>query len=248
MPAASSQKKGLPKGRVKEPLDFHLGRQTRQSKKKQLENEELLFEEQSEKVEEYTDTRESDFDEEEDLFTANFTTPKSQPANTLCNKTKSNAEVANTLTNVIRQNTRKRPVEDIFPSPTPRLTKAAHRSQQPTMSEGFQAMQHEAKLLGLTETQAREIKELKESLYVQRKELVKLKKMIKGIAKDASCTKDTSKKAESMASHLTSLHSSNRQTQSETILNTIPPPSPSKSVAKSPQIILDLSQYEPESF
>ncbi len=57
MPAASSQKKGLPKGRVKEPLDFHLGRQTRQSREKQLEDEELLFEEKSEEVEECTDTR-----------------------------------------------------------------------------------------------------------------------------------------------------------------------------------------------
>ena len=71
--------------------------------------------------------------------------------------------------------------------------------------------------------------------------------MIKGIAKDVSCTKDTSKKAESMASHLASLHSSNRQAKLETISNTIPPPSPPKSVAKSSQIILDLSQCKPKS-
>ena len=162
MPAATLQKKSLSIGRVKEPLDFHLGRQTRQSKKKRLENEELLFEVKSEEVEECTDTRESDFDEEEDLSTANFSTPKGQPANTLRNKTKSNAGVANTPTNVIRQNTRKRPVEDTFPSPTPGPTKKARRFQHHTMSDGFQAMQHEGKLLGLIETQAGEIGELKE--------------------------------------------------------------------------------------
>ena len=52
MPAASSQKKNLPKDKVKEPLDFHLGKQARQSREKQLEDEELLFEEHSEEVEE----------------------------------------------------------------------------------------------------------------------------------------------------------------------------------------------------
>ncbi len=102
-------------------------------------------------------------------------------------------------------------------------------------------------MLRLIETQAGEIRELKELLYAQGKELVELKKMIKGIAKDVSCTKDTSKKAEFMASYLVSLHSSNRQAQLETISNTIPPPSPSKSIANGPQIILDLSQCEPES-
>ncbi len=198
-------------------------------------------------MEECTDTRESDFDEEEDLSTANLSTPKGQPANTLRNKTKSNAGVANTPTNVIRRNTRKRPVKDTFPSPTPGPTKVPRRSQQPTMSNGFQIIQHEEKLLGLIETQAGEIRELKQLLYAQEKELVELKKMIKGIAKYVSCTKDTSKKAESMASHFSSPHSSNRQAQSETILNTIPPPSTPNSVAKSPQIILDLSKCEPES-
>ena len=107
MPGASSQKKGLAKGRVKEPLDLHLGRQTRQSKEKQLEDEESLFEEQSEEVDECTDTRDADLDEEEDLSTGNFSTPKGQPTNSLRNKTKSNAGTANTPTKVMHRNTRK---------------------------------------------------------------------------------------------------------------------------------------------
>ena len=71
--------------------------------------------------------------------------------------------------------------------------------------------------------------------------------MIKVMAKDVSCTKDTSKKAESMASHLASLYSSNRQAPLEVNSNTTPPLSTPKSVAKGPQIALDLSQCEPES-
>ena len=153
MPAASLQKakKGLLKGKVKESLDSNLGRQARQLREKQLEDEEMLFEEQSEEAEECTDTRDSDLDEEEDLSSANFSTPKGQPAITLRNKTKSNAGVASTPTNVTRRNTRKRSVEDTFPSPNPGPAKAAHPSQQPTISDSFQAMQHEGKLLGLLE-------------------------------------------------------------------------------------------------
>ncbi len=246
MPVTNSQRKGLPKGRMKEPLEFHLGRQTRNSREKQLEDEELLFEEQSEEVEEGADGRESKFDGEGELSTADFSTPKGQPANSLRNKTKSNAGVTNTPTNATRRNTRKRPVEDTFPSPTPGPTKAARRSQQPTMGDGFQAIQNEGKLLGFLKTQAEEIQELKELLYAQEKELAELKTMIKSIAKDVSSTKDTSKKAESMASHLASLHCSDRQASPEIIPNPVSLPSPPKSVSKDPQIVLDLSLCEPE--
>lgn len=249
MPAASSQKakKGLPKGKVKEALDSNLGRQARQLREKQLEDEEMLFEEQSDEAEECTDTRDSDLDEEGDLSSANFSTPKGQPANTLHNKTKSNAGVTSTPTNVTRQNTRKQSIKDTFPSLTPGPAKAARRSQQPMISDSFQAMQHEGNLLGLLKAQAEEIRELKELLYAQGEELIELKNMIKSMAKDVSSTKDTSKKAESMASHLASLHSSNRQAPSEVSSSIIPPPFTSKSVAKGPQIALDLSQCEPES-
>lgn len=84
MPAASSQKakKGLPKGKVKESLESDLGRQARELREKQLEDGEKLFEEQSEEAEEWTDIRDSDLDgEEQDLSSANFSTPKGQSAN-----------------------------------------------------------------------------------------------------------------------------------------------------------------------
>lgn len=119
MPVANSQKKGLPKGRMKEPLKFHMSRRTRHSREKQLEVEELLFEEQIGEVEEVTDIRESKFEEEDDLSKANFNTPKGKPANGSRNKTKSITGVTSTPTNVTCRNNRKRPVEDTLPYPRP---------------------------------------------------------------------------------------------------------------------------------
>ena len=78
MPVVSSQKakKGLPKGKVKELIDSNLGKQARQLREKQLEDEEILFEKQSEEVEECIDTRDSNPDKEEDLSSNNFSTTK----------------------------------------------------------------------------------------------------------------------------------------------------------------------------
>lgn len=53
------------------------------------------------------------------------------------------------------------------------------------------------------------IQELKKLLYIQEKELVKLKIMIKSIIKDVSNTKDILKKVELIISYLASLHYSN---------------------------------------
>lgn len=64
MPAAKKAKKGLPKGKIKESLDFNIGRQALQLREKQSEDEEMLFEEQSEEAGECPDTH---LDEEEDL-------------------------------------------------------------------------------------------------------------------------------------------------------------------------------------
>lgn len=63
-------------------------------------------------------------------------------------------------------------------------------------------MQYERKLLGIFETQAEEIRELKRLLYAYGEKLIKLKNIIKGIAKDVSSIKDTSRKVKFMAFHL----------------------------------------------
>lgn len=94
--------------------------------------------------------------------------------------------------------------------------------QQPIISNSFYARQHEGKLLGLLKAQGEEIKELEELLSSQVKELADLKSTIKGMAKNILSTKDSSKKAESMLSHLALLHSSNRQTAPETNPNIAP--------------------------
>lgn len=86
---------------MKKPLKFYLDKQTHNSREKQLENEELLFENQCKEVKEGVNGQESKFDRERELFIVDFSTPKGQPANSLCNKTKSNAGVANTPINTI---------------------------------------------------------------------------------------------------------------------------------------------------
>lgn len=230
---------------MRESLDPNASKQTRELKGKQLEDEERLFEEQSMEAGESTDIRGSDLEEDEGLSSDNFSTPKGRFANTR-SKAKNGVEVANSPTNPTRRNTKKRSVEDTFPSPIPGPTKAARRLQQPTISDSFYARQHEGKLLGLLEAQGEEIKELKELLSSQVKELADLKSMIKSMAKDVLSTKDTSKKAESMTSHLVSLHSSNRQTAPETNPSIAPISSVPKSVASGLQIALDLSQCERE--
>ena len=160
---------------------------------------------------ESTDFRSSDL-EEEDLSSDNFSTPKAITRS----KAKNGVEVTNSPTNPMRRNTKKRSVEDTFPSPTPGPTKTARRSQQPSMGDSFYTKPCETKLVGLLEAQGEEIKELKKLVYSQVKELTELKSMIKGMAKDVLSTKDTSKKAQStMASHLASLHPSNRETTPE---------------------------------
>lgn len=249
MPATSSQraKKGLPKSKMKEGLDLNASKHSRESMEKQLEDEERLFEEQSMEAGESTDIRGSDLEEDEGLSSDNFSTPKGRFANTR-SKAKNSAEVINSPTNLTRRNTKKRSVEDTFSSPTPGPTKTARRSQQPTISDSFYTRQHEGKLLGLLEVQGEEIKELKELVNSQVKELADLKSMIKGMAKDVLSTKDTSKKAEStMASHLASLHLSNRQTAPERNPGIAPIHSTPKSVASGSQIALDLSQCELEA-
>lgn len=50
-----------------------------------------------------------------------------------------------------------------------------------------------------------------------------------------------------MASHLALLHLSHHQASPVTVSNTTPMSFPPKSVAKGPQIVLDLSQCRPES-
>lgn len=100
-------KKKLFKGKIKESLDFNLSRQIWQLRKKQLKNKEMLFEKQIKKVEKYTNTWDNNLKKEENLLLANFSTFKGQLANILYNKTKSNAGITNTSTNVIRLNTRK---------------------------------------------------------------------------------------------------------------------------------------------
>ncbi len=119
--------------------------------------------------------------------------------------------------------------------------------QQPTISDSFYTRQHEGKLLGLLEAQGEEIKELKELLNFQAKKIADLKSMIKSMAKDVLSTKDTSKKTESIASHLALLHSSTRQSASESNPNIERISSIPKSVASGPQIAPDLSQCEPKS-
>lgn len=107
------------------------------------------------------DICDSDLDKEDaGLSSDNFSTPKGQPANTRC-KAKSSAGVTNTLTNITRRNTKKRSVEDTFPSPIPGPNKAARRSQQLSISDSFYTMQHEGKLMGLLEAQGEEIRQLK---------------------------------------------------------------------------------------
>lgn len=71
------------------------------------------------------------------------------------------AGVTNTLANITRRNTKKRSVEDTFPSPIPGPNKAARRSQQLSISDSFYTMQHEGKFLGLLEAQGEEIRQLK---------------------------------------------------------------------------------------
>ncbi len=228
---------------MKEGLDLNVSRHARESTEKQLEDKERLFEEQSLEAEESTGFRSSDL-EEEDLSSDNFSTPKAITRS----KAKNGVEVTNSLTNSVRRNTKKRSVEDTFPSPTPGPTKTARRSQQPSMGDSFYTKPYEAKLVGLLEAQGEEIKELKKLVYSQVKELTELKSMIKGMAKDVLSTKDTSKKAQStMASHLASLHPSNRETTPEKNPSVMPISPTPKSVASGPQIALDLSLCKPEA-
>ena len=185
-------------------------------------------------------------EEDKGLSSDNFSTPKGRFANTR-SKAKNGIEVTNSPTNPTRRNTKKRLVEDTFPSPTSGPTKAARRLQQPIISDSFYARQYEGELLGLLEAQGEEIKELKELFNSQVKELVDLKSMIKSIAKDVLFTKDTSKKAESMTSHLALLHSSNWQRAPETTPSIALIASVPKLVAAGPQIALDLSQCKSNS-
>lgn len=232
---------------MKKPLKFYLDKWTYNSREKQLEDEELLFDNQCEKVEKGVNGWKSEFNEERKLFIIDFSTPKKQSVNNLCHKTKSNLGVANTPTNTTCWNIKKQPVKNMFLSPTPGPTKVAQRSQQRTMGNNFQAIQNAGKLLGLLKTQVEEIQELKKLLYAQEKKLAKLKTMIKSIVKDISSTKDTSKKAKSIVSHLASPHYSDCQASLEIISNPVFLPPLPKLVSKDLQIILDLSLYKSES-
>lgn len=58
------------------------------------------------------------------------------------------------------------------------------------MGNDFQPIQNKRKLLSFLKTQVEEMQEFKELLYVQKKELVELKTMIKSIAKNVFSTKN----------------------------------------------------------
>ncbi len=88
---------------------------------------------------------------------------------------------------------------------------------------------------------------LKQLLNSHAKEIADLKSMIKSMAKEVLSTKDTSKKTESITSHLASLHFLTRQIAPKTnpsiaLISFVP-----KSVAFPLQIALDLSQSESKS-
>lgn len=174
---------------MKEGFNLNVSRHARESTEKQLEDEERLFEEQSLEAQESSGFRSSDL-EEENLSSDTFNTPKV----ITYSKAKNGVEVTNSPTNLERQNTKKRSVEDTFPSPTPGPTKTARRLQQPSMGDSFYTKPYKAKLVGLLEAQGEEIKELKKLVYSQVKELMELKSIIKGMAKDFLSTKVISKK------------------------------------------------------
>lgn len=154
-----------------------------------MEDEKWLFEEQSLDVEESTGFCSSDL-EKKDLSLDNFSTPKA----ITCSKAKNGVEVPNFPTNLVRQNTKKRSIENTFSLFTPRPTKIARHLQQPFMGNSFYTKLYKAKLVGLLEAQREEIKELKKLVYSQVKELTKRKSIIKGMAKDILSIKNISKK------------------------------------------------------
>lgn len=108
MPGTSSQraKKGLVKSKTRELLDSNTSKQTRELKEKQLEDKKRLFEEQSMEAGESTDIHGSDLEKDKGLSSDNFSTLKGRFVNT-SSKAKNGVEVANSPTNLTRQNTKK---------------------------------------------------------------------------------------------------------------------------------------------